>query len=87
MVPQASQLAVLDVLGTVSASSGCPAHSAGRAWCPGPLCVFMLQQAAEGVTHELLPIPPLPLACCGYEVLLFIGQNILLRQGMQSRNK
>ena len=36
----ASQLVVLDVPGTVSAISGCPAPSAGCGWRPGPLCVL-----------------------------------------------
>ena len=29
----------------------------------------MCSATAEGVAHELLPTPPLPLACCGVEVL------------------
>ena len=39
------------------------------------LCVtlrVMCSATAEGVTHELLPIPPLPLACWGVEVLSYI---------------
>ena len=63
MVPQCSsgsQLAVLDVCSTVSATSGCPARSAG---CGSVLCVFYVAATAKGVTHELLPstlpIPPL----------------------------
>ena len=69
------------------ASSGCPACSAVYVcWCPDPLYVLYVAAVAERVTHELLPIPPIPLACCGIDVVLcsvYVSHEALTHSKLQ----